>query len=137
VSDDTYRQFLEECETEAASAFDKTTVTLSGGALGISLAFLKDIAPNAPKWATLLILLPAWLALAASLLGVLLSLMASMKSMRYAIECVDGKHAKAADEKAGGRWREWTETFNEVALAGCIVGITLLGIYAFVSIWST
>ena len=33
-----YRKFLEQCETEATSDFDKTIMTLSGGALGISLS---------------------------------------------------------------------------------------------------
>src|SRR5215210_7581229 len=92
---DAYRTLLEKCETEAASAFDKTTVTLAGGALGISVVFVKDIAPHAPKWATVLLLLPAWLALAASLLGVLLSLFVSMKSMRHEIECIDGTRVKS------------------------------------------
>ena len=123
MAEDGYRKFLEDCETEAASAFDKTTVTLSGGALGVSLAFVKDIAPFAPKWAMVILLLPAWLGLALSLLGVLRSLMSSMKSMRYEIECVDGRRKKAADEKAGGPWREWTETFNGAAITGCVAGI--------------
>jgi hypothetical protein len=137
VLDDQYRKFLEQCETEASTAFDKTTVTLSGGALALSLAFVKDIAPNAPTWAKLLLLLPSWLALALSLLGVLLSLMASMKSMRHEIECIDGRRVKADGEKPGGAWRDWTETFNDVAITGCITGIALFVIYVFVSVWST
>jgi hypothetical protein len=136
VADNAYRKFLEECETAAAADFDKTTVALSGGALGISLAFIKDLAPNAPKWSVVAFLLTAWVALALSLLGVLLSLMASMKSMRHALDCLDGRRESKPGEKAGGPWRDWTEFFNSVALAGCVGGVTLLVLFSFVAIWS-
>ena len=76
-----YRKFLEQCETEATSDFDKTTVTLSGGAL--ALAFLKEVPATIPKWAVVRVLGGALAALVISLIGVLLSLMASRKSMRY------------------------------------------------------
>lgn len=78
-----YRKFLEQCETEATSDFDKTTVTLSGGALAIALAFLKEVPATTPKWAVVRVLGGALAALVISLIGVLLSLMASRKSMRY------------------------------------------------------
>ena len=132
---DPYRKSLEDCETQAADAFDKTTVTLAGGALGVSFVFIKDLAPTAPQWAKTWILLPAWVALALSLLGVLLSLMASMKSMRYELECLDERRKRDPKyPRAGGRWREWTETFNSAALAGCVGGILLLVVFAFASI---
>jgi hypothetical protein len=136
VRDPAYRRLLEECETQAASDFDKTTVTLSGGALGVSLAFLKDLAPSAPKWAVNVLLAPAWLVLTISLMAVLLSLMSSMKSMRYQIQCEDGKHTAEEGEEAGGWWRDWTEELNWIALVGCVTGILLLVMFVLISIWS-
>jgi hypothetical protein len=120
-----YRKFLEQCETEATSDFDKTTVTLSGGALGIAIAFLKEVPPSTPKWA-FTVFAGSMVALVVSLLGVLLSLMASRKSMRYELQCVDGKREKPDGEEAGGWWRSATETFNWIALIFCILGIGLL-----------
>jgi hypothetical protein len=131
-----YRRLLEECETQATSDFDKTTVSLSGGALGVSLAFLKDIAPGAPSWAVNAVLAPAWLALTLSLLAVLISLMSSMKSMRYQIECLDGKRTPEPGERAGGWWRDWTEELNWIALGGCVIGISLVVLFVLISIWS-
>jgi hypothetical protein len=134
-TDAEYRKLLEQCETEATSEFDKTTVTLSGGALGIALAFLKDIAPTAPKWAVLCLLAPALLGLVGSLLGVLLSLMSSMKSMRYELQCLNGLRTKPEGEHAGGHWRTFTNAFNWTALAGCMVGIALLSAFLIVALW--
>ena len=73
-----YRKFLEQCESEATSDFDRTTVALSGGALGIAMAFLKDVPPATPKWA-FTVISGGLIFLVVSLLGVLLSLMASRK----------------------------------------------------------
>jgi hypothetical protein len=130
-----YRKFLEQCETEATSDFDKTAVFLSGGALGISLAFLKDFAPSPPKWAIATLLAPAWLALVISLLGVLLSFMASMQSMRYELQCLDGGRKKPDGEQAGGAWRTLTEYANWAALIGCLLGILLLASFVVVNTW--
>lgn len=120
-----YRKFLEQCETEATSDFDKTTVTFSGGALGVAIAFLKEVPSSTPKWA-FTVCAGSMVALVVSLLGVLLSLMASRKSMRYELQCVDGKRQKPDGEEAGGWWRSATETFNWIALIFCILGIGLL-----------
>lgn len=131
-----YRKFLEQCETEATADFDKTTVALSGGALGISMAFLTDIAPQPIAWSVIALLAPAWFALSLSLLGVLLSFMSSMKSMRYELQCLDGERKKPQGELAGGRWRQWTERFNALALGGCIFGVMLLASFIVINTWS-
>jgi hypothetical protein len=136
AGDGEYRKLLEQCETDAASAFDKTTITISAGALAVSLAFLKDIVPRPVSWSIYSLLAPAWLALVVSLLAVLLSLMASMKSMRYQIECLDGRRTKPDREPSGGPWRRWTERFNHAALVGCVAGVALLATFVFVNTWS-
>jgi hypothetical protein len=130
-----YRKFLEQCETEATSDFDKTTVTLSGGALGLAIAFLKEVPRNTPRWA-FHVFAGAMVALVLSVLGVLLSLMASRKSMRYELQCVDGKRQKPDGEEAGGWWRRATETFNWIALVGCVLGIGALAFFLAVALRS-
>jgi hypothetical protein len=130
-----YRKFLEQCETEATSDFDKTTVTLSGGALGLAMAFLKEVPPNTPRWA-FSVFAGALVALVISVLGVLLSLMASRKSMRYELQCVDGRRVKPDGEEAGGWWRSATETFNWIALVGCILGLGALAFFLVIALRS-
>jgi len=119
-----YRKNLEQCETDATSELDRTTVALSGGALGIALTFLKEVPATTPKWAVW-ILAAGMLALVVSLMGVLLSLMAARKSMRYELECVDGKREKPEGEQDGGWWRSATESFNWTALVCCVLRKTL------------
>lgn len=38
-----YRKLLQELEIKAQEQYDKTVLMLSGGALGVSFTFLKDI----------------------------------------------------------------------------------------------
>ncbi len=119
MSDDddrSYRQLLETCETQASSDFDKTAVTLSGGALGLSLVYLKDIAPAPLVWTVNWLLQPAWLCLVASLLAVLSSQLSSMKSMRYEIERLDRRRNTKDDEPAGGIARFVTSRLNHVSV---------------------
>jgi hypothetical protein len=130
-----YRKLLEQCETEATSDFDKTTVTLSGGALGLAIAFLKEVPPNTPQWA-FHVFAGAMVALVISVLGVLLSLMASRKSMRYELQCVDGRRVKPEGEEAGGPWRRATETVNWIALSGCVLGIGALAFFLVMALGS-
>jgi hypothetical protein len=130
-----YRKFLEQCETEATCDFDKTTVTLSGGALGLAMAFLKDVPANTPRWA-FTVFATAMVALVISVLGVLLSLMASRKSMRYELQCVDGRRKKPEGEEAGGWWRAATERFNWIALVFCILGIGALVFFLVIAVRS-
>ncbi|WP_134984071.1 hypothetical protein [Xanthomonas axonopodis] len=46
--DPEYRQWLVVAEQKAQEDYDKTVLTLSGGALGISFAFVKDIVGQNP-----------------------------------------------------------------------------------------
>jgi len=83
-----YRQWLVKADQQAATDFDKAIMTLSGGALGISIAFLKDVAP-APRPETKIYLIIAWGAFAVSLGAILLSYLMSMRAIRIVIKRVD------------------------------------------------
>lgn len=132
-----YRQLLEQCESQAAADFDKTAVTLAGGALGISLAFLKDIAPNPPTWSVYYLLVPAWFFPVLALLCIFLSLMTSMESMRYELSCLNGRQRVSEHEPAGGRWRTLTYLFNYLALSSCILGIAFFATFATINMGSS
>ena len=67
-----YRAQLVEAEVKAQTAFDRTVLTLSGGALGLSFAFVRDfIGSGAPERTEYLV--AAWVGWVVSLSMVLAS----------------------------------------------------------------
>jgi len=64
------RKRLTDLHEKATDAFDRAVMTLAGGALGISLAFIHDVAPH-PRdtW----VMGVSWLLFVASLVLILLS----------------------------------------------------------------
>lgn len=100
-----YRKFILEADQKSVAAFDKTLVTLSAGALGISLVFVRDIlgAGNLDRgW-----LVIAWTFWAVSLAFSLVSHYISHCALRATLceideDRLDSKHP-------GGRWTTWTE----------------------------
>ncbi len=80
-----YRQQLITLEQKSVESFDKTVIALSGGALGLSLTFVKEIVDLANALQTQW-LLTAWICWTTSLLCVLLSFWLSAKAMRKAIK---------------------------------------------------
>jgi hypothetical protein len=88
--DPDYRQWLVVAEQKAQEDYDKTVLTLSGGALGISFAFVKDIVGDNPishsSW-----LVSAWVFWALSTSAMLGSFFVSRLALRRAIlQCDDG-----------------------------------------------
>ena len=88
--DPDYRQWLVVAEQKAQADYDKTVLTLSGGALGISFAFVKDIVGDNPivhsSW-----LVMAWVFWALSTSAMLGSFFVSRLALRKAIlQCDDG-----------------------------------------------
>ena len=62
MGDETHREFLQRLEVQSQSAFDKSVLALSGGALGLSFAFVTDIVPleRATDVACLMLAWGAW-----------------------------------------------------------------------------
>jgi hypothetical protein len=88
--DPEYRQWLVLAEQKAQEDYDKTVLTLSGGALGISFAFVKDIVGTNPithsSW-----LVASWVLWAMSTAAMLGSFFVSRLALRKAIlQCDDG-----------------------------------------------
>lgn len=122
-----YRKDLITLEQKSVESFDKTVIALSGGALGLSLTFVKEIVdlPNAVQihW-----LLAAWICWAASLLCVLLSFWLSAKAMRKAIKQLD--EGKLGQERPGGflDWATGLLTF----LGGLVFVIGVVSMILFI-----
>jgi hypothetical protein len=89
MSDD-YRKLLQELETDQQRTFDTTVISLSGGALGVSFAFVKDfIAPSSAI--DYCYLLAAWYCWAFSIMAMLTSHFVSVEMLRSAMRALDAK----------------------------------------------
>jgi hypothetical protein len=123
-----YRQYLVETEQKISDSYDKTVVTLAGGALGISFAFVEDVIGSEPVVARGA-LLSGWTLLTLSLAAVVLSLFFGTLAYRKAIERVGVADAVAS------RVKSWTATatfFLHIAAVGLLVlGLFALGCFLY------
>lgn len=118
-----YRTSLIEAELSMQGEYDKSTLALSGGGLGVSFAYLKDVlsaAPTQHRW----ILLAAWTVWGLSIASTLLSFGTSLRAIRRAIVEVDRRTIYLSDAKSF--WALATRWFNWMAGIFFIVGLGLL-----------
>lgn len=115
-----YRKWLVDAEQKSQESFDKTVLSLSGGALAISLVFVEDVIGTKtivePEF-----LLASWLCWAASSLAMLTSFMFSRKALRRAIEQVDSKTIRA--ESPGGLFARLTSYLNTAGALLFVLGL--------------
>ena len=122
-----YRKHLVTAEHKSQEDFDKTVLSLSGGALGISFVFLKDVIGSSPihgpGW-----LLAAWMAWGTSSLCVLASYFMSQLALRKAISQVD--EGTIHTQTAGGAFGRWTAVLNATGAVLFLVGILMITVFA-------
>lgn len=118
-----YRAHLIAAEQKSQDDYDKTIVSLSGGALGVSFVFLKDIIGAAPvRYSGLL--LAAWICWGVSISSVLFSFFASNLALRRAITQVDAE--KTYVERVGGKFDLITAVLNVLGGVLFLAGVILI-----------
>ena len=122
-----YRKWLVSAEQKSQEDFDKTVLSLSGGALGISLAFLKDVIGTNPI-AHPALLLAAWLAWAFSTFAVLTSYYLSHLALRRAISQVDD--GSIYMQPAGGSFSRATAILNAAGGLLFLIGVCCITAFA-------
>jgi len=116
-----YRAQLVQLRQEAERSFDHTVLTLSGGALGISFAFVRDFIQGQALSTGFLI--AAWIAWVSSLALTLASHYVSALAMARAVKQVDDGSIET--QLPGGAYAGTTKFLN--AAGGlCFVGGVLL-----------
>jgi TRAP-type C4-dicarboxylate transport system permease small subunit len=120
VSD--YRDHLVGAHHTASQDFDKAIMTLSGGALGLSITFVHDIAPH-PTNKILLSL--AWLLFSISLLLILVSFLSSQAAVLAMIKTLD--EPKSPSKKVSAFV---TACLNWAAAATLVSGVLCLVLFA-------
>lgn len=126
-----YRQMLVAAEQKCQDDFDKTVLSLSGGALGVSFIFVKDIvgpgAINHSAW-----LLAAWVAWALSSLAVLASFFMSHLALRGAIaQCDNGT---IYSQKPGGVFSSATRHLNAGGALLFFIGICFMAAFVYTNL---
>lgn len=122
-----YRKWLVAAEQKSQEDFDKTVLSLSGGALGISFVFLKDVI--GPKEIMLSgFLLAAWLGWAFSTFSVLASYYLSHLALRRAISQVD--EGTIYKQTPGGMYRCLTAILNATGAVLFLVGVCCITVFA-------
>lgn len=130
-----YRAHLVLAEQKAQEDFDKTVIYLSGGALGVSFAFIKDIvgvnALTHPAWLT-----AAWWSWSVSVLAVLLSYYSSHLALRRAIKQFD-QDPNSPARRLGGCWDLLTGILNGLGAALFFLGLVSMVIFVSQSVGGT
>lgn len=122
-----YRKILVAAEQKSQEDFDKTVLALSGGALGISFTFLKDVIGSSPITRPEL-LFGAWVAWAVSTFAVLASYYLSHLALRRAISQVD--KGKIYKQRPGGVLSLCTAGLNAAGAILFLVGVLSLTVFA-------
>lgn len=120
-----HRRHLLDSLYAESSSFDKAVMTLAAGALGISIAFVNNVAPNprATGW-----LAVSWGLFAASLVCVLFSFMAAQSAIRWEIDHLydDPRPARPHPHR--------TSRLNKAAASAFVAGVVALSIFAFLNL---
>jgi len=126
AEDISYRQLLVTLEHSSQEKYDQAIMTLSGGALGITFAFVKDVASPAND-VSCFWLLAAWFSWGVSVTAVLFSFFFSQCALRTAINQVDNRtHRK---QRLGGSWNVITAVLNVLGGVAFLLGVICFSVF--------
>lgn len=145
------RYTLDSASLEISSRYDRYLITLSGGALTLSLVFIEKIAPHPQVW-TLSTLLISWLSLTVSIVLELIALASSQSALQLQIAILDFdyyeflsrldgasteaipklQHPPASNEN---KYSRRTRSLNMCSLWALGIGILFLCIFSSVNIY--
>jgi CDP-diglyceride synthetase len=122
-----HRRQLIALEQKAQESYDKTVLSLSGGALGVSFAFVTGFVERGSMQASGL-LMGAWFSWALSLASTLASHFTSQAAMRRAIKELDSDRAV---EQPGGYYDRFTAILNATAGLLFLAGVVFVGVFVW------
>jgi hypothetical protein len=118
------RQWLLQADHAASRDFDKAVMTLAAGALGVSIAFVHDLAPD-PVHVTWLGW--AWGLFALSLVLILVSFLTSQLALRREMKVLSGERS---DARPGGPLGPLTIGLNWGSAGALVSGVIALVVFA-------
>lgn len=125
-----YRDGLIETQRRLNESYDKLIITLAGGALALSITFLKDVVQFKdvvyPK-----LLIISWILFVVSLAGILGEILFGIEAHKKAIKQIyDGTIHVG---KVGGRFSLFSTFLHRSAAVTLVVGLVLLSIFAYLN----
>jgi hypothetical protein len=121
-----YRGLLTTTEQKSQADFDKAILALSGGALGISFIFLKDIIGKSNA-IHIAFLVSAWIGWTLSATCVLCSFFTSILALRQAIHQLD--RGTIGMERPGKGWDCATTTLNAMGLILFVSALAMMIVF--------
>ena len=133
-SNDEFVSLLNEYKVKSIEAFDRSIVTLSAGAIVLSVTFLNVLIKNSHtqvKWA----LLVAWLCFIISVVIVLGSHLVSVKVMDKAYERKKAEAQGETPEQNGGRdWNKLARWFRNTSGISFVGGLIFMCFFAWTNL---
>jgi hypothetical protein len=123
-----YKEVLTRLEQEAQSDYDKAVMALSGGALGVTFSFWKELSGRAaPVHSGFLVV--AWICWGLSVTSVLFSFYTSQRALRHAISQVEERTIYLY--RPGGWFGRITTSLNAFGGILFFLGLLLTCIFAY------
>ena len=130
-----FRNHLLEALHKSSESFDRTIFALSGGGLGLSMAFLKDIVKQPPV--DIHLLFTAWSCWVISLVAVMISYALSRLAIQHMIHGVDARLGRVEPPVKFG-WGSlagpFTQICNGTAAAGFLSGLYFMARFVYVNL---
>jgi hypothetical protein len=123
-----YRKGLIQTAINLNESYDKLTVTLAGGALALSIAFIKDIIKEIPIKAPVLLFM-SWGMFIASLTCVFGSILFGITAHKKTLKQVDA--GTIYNEEAGGVFSKLTTFLHYSSFVLVIVGLSLITVFIY------
>jgi len=121
-----YRAYIEDAARESQRNYDRTLITLAGGALGLSFALLDKLAsPHGVRSVNLLV--GAWISWSATLLISLFAFLMSRAAFVSALKQLYGGNLDYRNP--GGRWARLTVVCNILAGFLFFLGVVLIALF--------
>ena len=128
------RKALVDAEREGARLFDKAILTLTAGAFGLSLAFIRQVVPEI-KCGTLFLLIAGWTGFSLSLLSTLISFLASQSACSRQRKILELEYIDNRDtQKEKNRPARWTKRLNVSSIAFFILGLIFLTLFVILNL---
>ena len=118
-----YLDLLNKFYLESSSQFDKQLLFVASGALGLSLAFIKDIVVLSKATNKALLLL-SWISFGLVILINVISHYTSLKAINYKIENINKRN-----DKLSKKFNSVTKYFNVMMIVFLALGLALLNIF--------
>jgi len=131
------RKLLIDAKREGARSFDKAILTLAAGALGLSLTFVKEIAPNM-RLGTIPLLIGAWAGFCVSLLCTLVSFLTSQAACSRQLKILEAEYFGNRDSRSEKiNLKNWpgmlTNWLNILSIITFIAGAVFLAVFSAVN----